>query len=65
MFLGEGLMLCDHWQALWIDGLVSLGDVVSARERADLMDVMRERDVRIRTDTYEILLESLGEQQLI
>lgn len=48
-----------------MDGLVSLGDVVSARERADLMDVMRERDVRIRTDTYEILLETIGQQQLV
>ncbi len=58
-------MLCGHGQALWMDGLVSLGDVVSARERADLMDVMRERDVRIRTDTYEILLETIGQQQLV
>lgn len=64
-FLGWGLMRCYHGQALWMDGLVSLGDVVSARERADLMDVMHERDVFTRTDTYEILLESIGEQQLV
>lgn len=29
------------------------------------MEVMREKDVSVRTDTYEILLEAIGERQLI
>ena len=64
-FLCAEVVVCDYVQALWMDGLVSLGDVVSARERSELMEVVREKDLRIRTDTYEIILESIGEQQLL
>lgn len=65
IFYGVGMSVCDDVQALWMDGLVSLGDVVSARERSELLEVIREKDVRLRTDTYEIILESIEEQQLL
>jgi hypothetical protein len=52
-------------QALWLDGLVDVGEAVSARERSELMEVMCEKELRLRTDTYEILLEAIGEKPLL
>ena len=52
-------------QALWLDGLVEVSDAVSARERRELMEVMREKEVNIRTDTYEVMLEAIAEKQVL
>ena len=52
-------------QALWLDGLVSIGETVSAQERSELLDVMQDKEVHVRTDTYEILLAAVAEQQLL
>jgi hypothetical protein len=50
-----------HAQALWLDGLVGLGDAVPARERGELLEVARERELRLRTDTLEVLLAAIGQ----
>ncbi len=48
-----------------MDGLVSIGEAVSAQERSELLDVMQDKEVHVRTDTYEILLAAVEEQQLL
>lgn len=52
-------------KALWVDGLLGLGlsGALSARERSELLDVMREKEVRVRTDTFEVLLEEAAEEE--
>eukprot|EP00850_Spirogloea_muscicola_P017458 SM000150S01717 [mRNA] locus=s150:236987:240741:+ [translate_table: standard] len=44
-------------KALWLDGFKHLYQVLSAGELTDLNGVMREKDLRLRTDILEILLE--------
>lgn len=48
-----------------MDGLVSIGETVSAQERGELMDVMQDKEVHVRTDTYEMLLATIAEQKLL
>ena len=55
----------NHDQALWMDGLVRIGEAVSAQERSELLDVMQDKEVHVRTDTYETLLAAVAEQQLL
>lgn len=52
-------------QVLWLDGLVGLGEGVSAKERGELLEVARERELRIRTDTLEVLLADIGQRQAL
>ena len=59
------LWASDALQALWMDGLVSIGAAVSEQERAELMDLMQDREVHVRTDTYEMLLATIAEQDLV
>lgn len=47
---------CPWSKALWLDGFKSLRDHMSPSEMGELLDVMREKDLRLRTDVYEILL---------
>lgn len=54
-----------HAQALWLDGLVGLGDSVSGKERGELLEVARERELRLRTDTLEVLLAHIGQAQAL
>ena len=48
-----------------MDGLVRIGAAVSAQERAELMDLMQDREVHVRTDTYEMLLAAIAERDLV
>lgn len=41
---------------LWLDGFLRLRDVLSAKELSDLQEVMRDKELNLRTDIYEILL---------
>ena len=58
-------MICLAVQALWMDGLVSIGEAVSTQERGELMDVMQDKEVHVRTDTYEMLLASVAEKGVL
>ena len=42
---------------LWLDGFQKLGSVLTLKELSDLQEVMRDKELNIRTDIYEILLE--------
>jgi len=48
---------CPWDKALWIVGMRDLSRVFSARERSSLLDMMKEKEVRLRTDMYEVQLE--------
>ena len=45
---------------LWLDGFTQLSHVLSAKEMSELVDIMREKELRLRTDIYEILLQDAG-----
>lgn len=42
---------------LWLDGFLKLNSVLSVKELSDLQEVMREKELNLRTDIYEILLQ--------
>lgn len=42
---------------LWLDGFQKLKSVLSAKEMSDLQEVMRDKELNVRTDIYEILLQ--------
>ena len=42
---------------LWLDGYVKLKNVLSGKEMSDLQEVMRDKELNVRTDIYEILLQ--------
>ncbi|KAI5059254.1 hypothetical protein GOP47_0025573 [Adiantum capillus-veneris] len=48
---------CPWSKLLWLDGFKKMSNVLSAKELSDFQDIMREKELRIRTDVYEILLE--------
>ncbi|CAM6088353.1 unnamed protein product [Calypogeia fissa] len=48
---------CPWSKTLWLDGFLMLGSILSAKELSDFVDVMRDKELRLRTDVYEILLE--------
>jgi hypothetical protein len=41
---------------LWLDGFLRLNSVLTAKELSDLQEVMRDKELNLRTDIYEILL---------
>lgn len=41
---------------LWLDGFQKLQNIVTAKELMDLQEVMRDKELNLRTDIYEILL---------
>ncbi|KAF3611117.1 hypothetical protein DY000_02050226 [Brassica cretica] len=47
---------CPWSKKLWLDGFGKLSSVLSAKEMSDLQEVMRDKELNIRTDIYEILL---------
>jgi hypothetical protein len=47
---------CPWSKKLWLDGFGKLGSVLTAKEMSDLQEVMRDKELNIRTDIYEILL---------
>lgn len=42
---------------LWLDGFTRLTSVLTAKELSDLQEVMRDKEINLRTDIYEILLQ--------
>ncbi|RRT56737.1 hypothetical protein B296_00032606 [Ensete ventricosum] len=42
---------------LWLDGFQKLSSILSAKELSDLQEVMRDKELNLRTDVYEILLQ--------
>ena len=60
----RAIHICPWSKQLWLDGLRSLGSVLSPREMGELLDIMREKELRIRTDVYEILLQEAEEEEL-
>ncbi|XP_025808486.1 protein NRDE2 homolog isoform X3 [Panicum hallii] len=42
---------------LWLDGFLKLSSVLTLKELSDLQEVMRDKELNIRTDIYEILLQ--------
>lgn len=48
---------CPWSKLLWLDGFQKLSNVLSAKELMDLQEVMRDKELNLRTDIYEILLQ--------
>ncbi|KAK9118131.1 hypothetical protein Scep_016224 [Stephania cephalantha] len=48
---------CPWSKKLWLDGFLKLNSILTAKELADLQDVMRDKELNLRTDVYEILLQ--------
>ncbi|RVW74508.1 Protein NRDE2-like [Vitis vinifera] len=48
---------CPWSKKLWLDGFLKLKSVLSAKEMSDLQEVMRDKELNVRTDIYEILLQ--------
>ncbi|XP_021861739.1 uncharacterized protein [Spinacia oleracea] len=48
---------CPWSKMLWLDGFHKLHNIVPAKELLDLHEVMRDKELNIRTDIYEILLQ--------
>lgn len=48
---------CPWSKLLWLDGFQKLSNILTAKELSDLQEVMRDKELRLRTDIYEILLE--------
>jgi hypothetical protein len=48
---------CPWDKAIWLVGLRELSGVFTVKERSGLLDMMKEKEVRIRMDMYEVLLE--------
>ena len=44
---------------MWLDGLELATRDMNDAERGDLLNLMRDRDIHVRTDVYEILLASV------
>jgi hypothetical protein len=42
---------------LWLDGFLKLNSVLTGKELSDLQEVMRDKELNLRTDIYEILLQ--------
>ncbi|RLM80581.1 hypothetical protein C2845_PM12G28500 [Panicum miliaceum] len=48
---------CPWSKRLWLDGFQKLSSVLTLKELSDLQEVMRDKELNIRTDIYEILLQ--------
>ncbi|RAL46346.1 hypothetical protein DM860_015339 [Cuscuta australis] len=48
---------CPWSKRLWLDGFLKLNTVLTAKELSDLQEVMRDKELNLRTDIYEILLQ--------
>ncbi|XAR53138.1 hypothetical protein NMG60_11021559 [Bertholletia excelsa] len=48
---------CPWSKKLWLDGFLKLHNVLTANELSDLQEVMRDKELNLRTDIYEILLQ--------
>ncbi|XP_050218221.1 uncharacterized protein LOC126668990 isoform X2 [Mercurialis annua] len=48
---------CPWSKKLWLDGFLKLNSILSAKELSDLQEVMRDKELNLKTDIYEILLQ--------
>ncbi|KAG6676062.1 hypothetical protein I3842_15G134600 [Carya illinoinensis] len=48
---------CPWSKRLWLDGFLKLNSILTAKELSDLQEVMRDKELNLRTDIYEILLQ--------
>ncbi|XP_015689394.2 nuclear exosome regulator NRDE2 [Oryza brachyantha] len=48
---------CPWSKRLWLDGFEKLSSILTLKELSDLQEVMRDKELHIRTDIYEILLQ--------
>ncbi|KZV40304.1 hypothetical protein F511_18033 [Dorcoceras hygrometricum] len=48
---------CPWSKKLWLDGFLKLDSILTVKELSDLQEVMRDKELNLRTDIYEILLE--------
>ncbi|XP_073143744.1 uncharacterized protein [Henckelia pumila] len=48
---------CPWSKRLWLDGFLKLDSILTVKELSDLQEVMRDKELNLRTDIYEILLE--------
>lgn len=48
---------CPWSKMLWLDGFQKLHNIITAKELMDLQEVMRDKELNLRTDIYEILLQ--------
>jgi hypothetical protein len=54
----RGLFSCFlRSKKLWLDGFLKLNSILTVKELSDLQDVMRDKELNLRTDIYEILLQ--------
>eukprot|EP00898_Chlorokybus_atmophyticus_P000447 jgi/Chlat1/1402/Chrsp12S01975 len=58
----RAIHICPWSKELWLDGFRRLAGVLSAKELSELMDIMKDKELRLRTDVYEILLEDEAQQ---
>ncbi|CAI0400206.1 unnamed protein product [Linum tenue] len=47
---------CPWSKKLWLDGFQKLKSILTVKELSDLQEVMRDKELNLRTDIYEILL---------
>jgi len=58
----RGMHACPWSKALLLDGLALLpADALPPKEQADLLEVVRQKGVRVRTLLLEVLLEAAGD----
>lgn len=48
---------CPWSKRLWLDGFQKLSSILTAKELSDLQEVMRDKEIHLRTDIYEILMQ--------
>ncbi|XP_077230808.1 uncharacterized protein LOC143863910 [Tasmannia lanceolata] len=48
---------CPWSKKLWLDGFLKLHTILTTKELSDLQEVMRDKELNLRTDIYEILLQ--------
>ncbi|KAJ8646889.1 hypothetical protein MRB53_008637 [Persea americana] len=48
---------CPWSKKLWLDGFQKLNTILTAKELSDLQEVMSDKELHLRTDIYEILLQ--------
>ncbi|KAL3824933.1 hypothetical protein ACJIZ3_020962 [Penstemon smallii] len=48
---------CPWSKKLWLDGFLRLNSILNVKELSDLQEVMRDKELNLRTDIYEILLQ--------
>lgn len=48
---------CPWSKRLWLDGFLKLDSILTVKELSDLQEVMRDKELNLRTDIYEILLQ--------